>query len=239
MQRTEWQSIPASLRRGRDQAESKDTFSTLETDFELPLTVSRHDVAKVLPARVEQVDLTSVIAPSGEMLTEGRLLIRPGDKRLLRLKLPASGRFWYAFVNGQSAWPWREGDQTLLLLEKNSDPSKPALVEFFYTCQTGAQGARGFTHQLLGPSFDLPLENITWRVFVPENWQVQDWESSLQLRSESIAVPPTALSVESYLHSETTRLQEKSKQAETLLQMGNDFLQQGTPQQARRAYQAA
>jgi len=90
LQRTEWQSIPASLRRSRDLAESKDTFSTLETDFELPLTLSRHEVAKVLPARVEKIDLTSVVAPAGEMLTEGRLFLRPGDKRLLHLKLRAN-----------------------------------------------------------------------------------------------------------------------------------------------------
>ncbi len=239
LQRAEWQAIPASLRRGRDLAESKDTFSALETDFELPLSLSRHEVAKVLPARVEKIDLTSVIAPSGEMLTEGRLLIHPGDKRLLGLKLPAAGQFWYAFVNGQSAWPWRDGDQTLLLLEKNSDPARPTTVEFFYTCPTGLQRGRGFTHQLLGPSFDLPLENITWQVFVPEHWDVQDWESSLQLRSESAAVLPASLSLGSYLQSETSRQQEKAKEAEGLLFMGNDFLQKGVPQQARRAYQAA
>ncbi len=238
MQRTEWQSIPAPLRTGRDLAESKDTFITLETDFELPITLSRHEVAKVLPARVEKIDLTSVISASGEMITEGRLLMQAGDKRLLRLKLPTGGQFWYAFVNGESAWPWREGDQILLLLEKNSDPAKPTTVEFFYTCQTEARSG-SFDHQLLGPSFDLPLENITWQVFVPENWKVKDWESSLQLRSETASIIPIHLNVDSYIQTETARLDEKSKEAEGLLNMGNDFLQKGTPQQARRAYEAA
>src|ERR1051326_9132176 len=141
-------------------------------------------------------------------------------------------------MNGQSAGPWREGDQILLLLEKNTDPSKPTNLEFFYPCQTG-QAARGFNQQLLGPSFDLPLENITWEVFVPENWRVKDWESSLQLRSEASAAPPAVLTLDSYLQSEAARKQEKSKDAETMLLMGNDFLQKGVPQQARRAYQAA
>ncbi len=239
LQRTEWQSIPASLRRGRDLAESKDTFSTMEADFDLTLALSRHEVARVVPARVEKIDLTSVVAPSGEMLTEGRLLLRQGDHRLLGLKLPVSGQFWYAFINGQSAWPWRKGDQIVLLLEKNSDPSKPTTVEFFYTCQTGAQGARDFNHQFLGPSFDLPLENITWQVFVPEDWQVRDWESSLQLRSKSMVARPAVLSLDGYLQAEAARQQEKSKEAGTLLSMGNDFLQKGVPQQARRAYQSA
>jgi len=112
-------------------------------------------------------------------------------------------------------------------------------VEFFYTCQTTAQRARGFNHQFLGPSFDLPLENITWQVFVPESWKVNDWESSLQLRSESSVALPAVLNLDTYLQTEAARQQQKSKEAETLLLMGNDFLQKGVPQQARRAYQAA
>jgi hypothetical protein len=239
LQRTEWQSIPATLRRVRALAESKDTFSTLEPDFELPIRLSRHEVAKVLPARVEKVELTSVIAPEGEMLTEGRLLMQPGDKRLLHLKLPPSGQFWYAFVNGESAWPWRQAGQILLLLAKNSDPAKPTIVEFFYTCQAASPRARGFTHQVLGPAFDLPLENITWRVYVPPTWKVKDWQSTLQLRSQSIVALPATISLESYLQAEAAHQREKSKEAETLLLMGNDFLQKGIPQQARQAYQAA
>jgi len=239
LQRTEWQVIPAALRRGRDLAESKDTFNVLEADFELPVALSRHEVAKVLPARVERVDLTSVVAPSGEMLTETRLFLWPGDKRLLHLKLPAGGQFWYGFVNGQSAWPWGEGGEILLLLEKNSDPRQPTSVEFFYTCQTAKQRARGYTHQLLGPSFDLPLENITWRVFVPENWDVTDWDSTLQLRDQRLVALPAAATVQAYLQTEADLQKEQSKTAEAMLQMGNDFLQKGTPQQARRAYQAA
>ncbi len=239
LQRAEWQTIPSSLRRGRELAETKDTFSSLETDFELPVSLSLHEAAKVLPARVEKVELTSVVAPSGEMLTEGRLWLQPGDKRLLHLKVPRAGHFWYAFVNGENAWPWREGDQILLLLEKNSDPDKSTTVEFFYTCQAGMLPAHQFTHQLLGPGFDLPLENITWRVFVPESWKIKAWESTLQLRSETQAAAPAMITLDTYLEAEAERLKEKSKEAESLLLMGNEFLQKGAPQEARRAYQAA
>ena len=50
---------------------------------------------------------------------------------------------------------------------------------------------------------------------------------------------PAVLNLESYKQTETARQQQQSKEAETLLLMGNDFLQKGVPQQARRAYQAA
>ncbi|MEW6157650.1 MAG: hypothetical protein AB1813_09470, partial [Verrucomicrobiota bacterium] len=239
LQRTEWQSIPLPLRRGREAVESKDTFSTLEPDFSLPVQLSRHEIARVLPARVEKFDMISVVASSGEMLTEGRLELQPGDKRLLRMRLPASGQFWYAFVNGQSAAPWRDGDQILLLLDKNSDPAKPTVVEFFYISQTGGGGRWGLNPRLLGPSFDLPLENITWKVYVPQNWKIKDWESTLQLRSEAVRTLPATLSLDHYIETETGRRQANVKQAENLLQLGNEFLQNGVPQQARKAYQAA
>lgn len=239
LQPAEWQSIPASLRKGKDLAESKDCFSILENDFDLAVGLARHEIAQLLPAQVESLTLTSVIAPSGEMLTEGRLLLHPGDLRLLGMKLPADARFWYAFVNGQSAWPWRQGDQILLLMEKNTDPKQPTSVEFFYTCPTSGRAVRGFNHQVLGPSFNLPLQNLTWNVYVPANWQVKDWESALQLVGQGQTIWPSSINLDAYIQSETARLQQKTKEAEKLILMGNEFLQGGAPQQARRAYQAA
>jgi hypothetical protein len=237
LQRAEWQSIPASLRRNREITESKDTFSALESSYELPITLSRHEVAKVLPARVESADLTSVLAPGGEVLTEGRLLLRPGDKRLLRLKLPSNGKFWYAFVNGQSASPWREDGEILLLLEKNSNPARPTSVEFFYTSPVGTQGAGKFNAQLSGPSFDLPLENITWQVYLPGDQALNRWQSSLQLVSDVLS--GGSANLDAYLKNENARVRARSTEAESMLQMGNNFLVQGTPRQARQAYNTA
>jgi len=237
LQRADWQSIPAALRRNRGVAESKDAFSAVETTYELPVSLSRHEIAKVLPARVESASLSSVLSPGGEVLTEGRLELRPGDKRLLRLKLPPGGKFWYAFVNGQSAPPWREGDQVLLLLEKNSNPSRPAVVEFFYTSPATPQAPDGFKTQISGPSFDLPLENITWEVYLPETQEIKRWQSSLQLVSDEAS--PEPIDINAYLQKENARLQARSTEAETMLQMGNSYLQQGTPGQARQAYQSA
>jgi hypothetical protein len=238
LQRTEWQSIPANLRRNRDLAQSKDTFSTLEADYELPFLVTRHELAQILPARVKSLDLNSVVSASGEMLTEGRLVIYPGDKRLLRLELPESTNFWYAFMNGQSATPWVQGKSVLLMLEKNSDPSQPTTVEFFYTCTTLAKNS-DFSHQFLGPKFDLPMENITWKVYVPEYWKVGDWESSLQLHPEVVTATPGSWTLTKYKDDEKMRQYQNNKEAESLLQRGNEYVQKGSPQQARQAFREA
>ena len=55
------------------------------------------------------------------MLTQVRLEIVPGDKRLLKLTLPKDARFWFAFVNQNGVWPWREQDQ-------HPDPARAAVA---------------------------------------------------------------------------------------------------------------
>ena len=77
-----------------------------------------------------------MIADSGAMLTQVRLEILPGDKRLLHLTLPKDARFWFAFVNQNGVWPWREGDQILIPLEQQSHGDRIA-------CARGAHQRRG------------------------------------------------------------------------------------------------
>ncbi len=239
LQRSEWQAIPPSLRGGLAAAEAKETFRVLDPAFRLPIQITRHEVAPLLPARVEGAELASVVSASHTMLTEVRLTLQPGDKRLLRVKLPAHGRFWYAFVNQESAWPWQEGEEILLKLERNSDSACPTTVEFFYTCPLPPDASRGFTHRLPGPKFDLPLERIRWRVYVPRDWEIEEWQSTLERQLDGSAAAPVRLDLERYLESESVRQREKTRAAETLLELGNSYVQQGVPVQARRAYQAA
>jgi hypothetical protein len=236
LQAADWQAIPSSLRRLKEMAQPKDAFAVLEADYELGFERTRHAAAKVLPARVNELKLTSVIAESGETLTEGALMIDPGDKRFLTLRLPAGAKFWHGSINGHSVWPWRDGDSLVLLLEKSSIPDAPTVVEFTYSCTVGNQGGR----QLQGPKFDLPLENISWTLGAPENWTVRETRGSLQRvvgGGSSDTMEPAPL-VE-YLSEENARLEEQTQRAGEYLKMGNSFLAKGTPNQARQAYQSA
>ena len=117
LQPTEWQAIPHTLQKDLSAASANFAYRLVEPDFQLPLKLERHDAAKLLPARVNEITFTSVISDAGVMLTQARLDILPGDKRLLHFKLPAGASFWFAFVNQNGVWPWREGDEILIPLE--------------------------------------------------------------------------------------------------------------------------
>jgi hypothetical protein len=188
---------------------------------------------------VNNITLTSVISDAGVMLTQVRLEILPGDKRLLSVKLPKDARYWFAFVSQNGVWPWRQADEILIPLEQQSRSGKPVPVEIFYSSQVGKPGSRALDLELLAPKFDLPLEKIAWRVYLNEKWQVADWTGTLQLQEEQVVPRAAAIDVQAYLQNEAVMQREKTKGAEEMLAMGNALLERGDPQQARRAFQAA
>jgi hypothetical protein len=93
--------------------------------------------------------------------------------------------------------------------------------------------------ELLAPKFDLPLENITWRVSLNDKWQVKHWNGSLQLENDELVAQSATLDLPTYLQKENTLKQERTKEAEDFLNAGNSALEQGDPEQARRSFQAA
>jgi len=236
--KADWQSVSPALRDGVQAGEPNHLFRMVEPAFTLSLNVVRHEAAPMLPARVEQVGLVSTVSPAGEVLTEVRLTLHPGDKRLLSLRLPAGSEFWFAFVNGESALPWQDGDQVLIPLEKHSDPNQPSVVEFLYASRTPAK-LRGFDYRLPGPEFDLPLQNITWTLHVDDRWQVTKWDDRWQRQADLVTLAPGRAGLESYLSLASERRQAKTVQAERLLQKGNQLVEQGDQQNARKAFQAA
>ena len=113
-------------------------------------------------------------------------------------------------------------------------------VEIYFSSQVGkATGASALDLDLLAPKFDLPLENLTWRVFLNDKWQVRKWSGALQLQQQEVVANGGAFDVQNYLQNETSLQQEKTKQAEQMLALGNSALQNGDPQQARRAFESA
>ncbi len=239
LQPAEWQSIPRALQQGLPTSAADLTYRVVEPAFALPLTLERHEVASLLPARVNSITFKSVISDEGVMLTQARLEIVPGDKRLLNLTLPPKAQFWFGFVNQKAVWPWRQENTILIPLEKQARGDRAMPVELFYTSKAGGAGSSSLDLDLAAPKFDLPLENITWVVSLSKKWQVTKWSGSLQLQQEQTVPQLAAIDIPLYLKNEETRERDRTRQAEQLLADANSALQQGDPLQARRDFQAA
>jgi hypothetical protein len=241
LQPAEWQSIPRALQQGLQATSANFAYRLVEPSFQLPLKLERHEAAKLLEARVNSVTFNSVVSDDGVLLTQAKLEILPGDKRLLNLNLPPGASFWFAFVNDNGVWPWLTSDHKgyLIPLEQQSRADKPITVEVFYSCQAGTSRSRALDLELLAPKFDLPLENITWQVSLNDKWQVKHWNGSLQLEDQSVSSPLTTIDLQTYLQKESTARQERTKEAEEFLNAGNNALANGDPLEARRSFQAA
>ena len=238
LQPTEWQGIPRVLQKDLPTMTASFAYRLVEPDFQLPLKLERHEAAKLLPARVNNITLTSVISDAGVMLTQARLEIQPGDMRLLHFTLPAGAHYWFAFVNQNGVWPWRDGDKILIPLDQTSG-SQTVPVEIFFSADVGKPGANAMDLSLLAPKFDLPLENLTWQVFLNDRWHVKKWKGDLQLQQQEVVASTDTLDLQGYLQSESSMEQQKTKEAEQMLAFGNSALQNGNPAQARRAFQSA
>jgi hypothetical protein len=239
LQPTEWQAIPRALQKDMPAAAANFAYSLVEPDFDLPLKLERHEAAKLLPARVNDVTFTSVISDAGVMLTQARLDISPGDMRLLHLTLPPEAHFWFAFVEQNGVWPWREDDQILIPLDQSSHGGQAVPVEIYFSSNVGQANAHALDLSLLAPKFDLPLENLTWQVYLNQKWKVKKWSGTLQLQQQQIVDNGEAFDLQNYLQDESNWEQERTSNAVQMLALGNSALQNGDPQQARRAFESA
>ena len=239
LQPTEWQSIPRTLQKDLQTAAANYTFRLVDPAFQLPLKLERRQAAKVLPAHVINIALHTVISDDGVALTQARLEIVPGDKRLLAVSLPKDARFWFAFLNDNGVWPWRDGTNILIPLERLSSPRQAATVEIYYSCAAGSPKTRALDLALLAPKFELPLEDISWRVSMSDKWRVKHWKGSLQFDREETSPQTAAIDPQAYLQTENNLQVERTKEAQNLLSMANSSLSNGDPQQARRAFEAA
>jgi hypothetical protein len=239
LQPAEWQSIPRILLQDIPAATANLTYRLVEPAYQLPLQLERHEATKLLPARVKNVTLSSVISDEGVMLTQVKMDLVPGDKRLLNFTLPKDAQFWFAFVNQKGVWPWRDADKILVPLEQQSKADQVTTVELFYSSRIGEAGGSTLDLALHGPKFDLPLENITWQVFLNHKWELKDWGGTMQLQQDTPMAQPVAVDAQSYLANEMSLNREKTRTAEQMLSLGNQWLEKGDPQQARRAFQSA
>ncbi len=240
LQATDWQVIPRAIQLDLNIASSDFAFRAVESDYRLPLRLQLHQAARLLQARVNRLDLTSVIADNGMMLTQVRMLIAPGEKRLLPVTLPSGSKFWFAYVNQTAAWLWRDRERILIPLEQPGKGEENTVVEFFYSSPAGAGASRSLDLTLNAPKFDLPLENIAWRLFLDAKWKVAKSSGTMRLEESMPGAgqtPPIDLDV--YVQSEAQNQQNKTKEAEGFLNFGNGVLSNGDPQAARRAFKNA
>jgi hypothetical protein len=224
-QRSDWSVVQASLGRAAEGASPAMAFRVTEPEGPLPVILKRHELANLRKLRVSEGSLTTLLAADGSALTAVSVTLQLVAKDRLRLKLPARSELFNVFVNGEGASLVREGGDWLFHVSPSPDVAKPATVRFVYSSRTA--GGR-----LEGPVLDVPLENLTWRVLVPEGWRLANHDGDFDLRRQQSL---GSFGLEEYRSFVQSKRQDDARSAVQLLDQANAWLQAGDQEKASLA----
>ncbi len=154
--------------------------------YKLTLDVRRFDEAEVLQALVDSAQFTSVMADDGQMMTEMSLSVRNNGRQFLEVGLPAGATVWSAFVAGQPVRPSLRDGKILLPIQQSSADDGAIAVDLTYVGTNifpRTRGPVGF----VSPKFDVPLKNARWEVYLPPDYDYQDFRGTMT--RETAAAP--------------------------------------------------
>ena len=144
-------------------------YKVLGDDFRLRFGVTSHDKAAVVETRIERMDADSVVTEAGTVMTKAALRVKNSQAQFLRLRLPNGAKLLSAFTSGREIRPALDGDAFLLPIDKSAADAFP--VEIAWLSETGRFGAAGKNRVAL-PQSDLSIDELVWRVYAPEGFQV-------------------------------------------------------------------
>jgi hypothetical protein len=150
------------------------------------------------------------------------------EKSTLQVRLPEGAELYNTFVNGEGVAVVREGAAWLFHVAPTSAASRGALVRLVYATPDHARRRIA----LLGPSLNVPLENVTWRVVLPPGYSLDDYSGALRLRDERAG---GVFGVEQYVSTVNLKRAAESKEAISILQEANSYLQKGEQDKAAEA----
>jgi len=184
-------------------------YRYLRPGYQLALNARRFDEAEVLQALVEDVNLTTVVADDGQMMTTMSLAVRNNGRQHLEISLPAQAtNVWSAFVDGQAVRPSLRGGNLLLPLARADGGDAPVRIELTYVGASPFPQGRGAV-ELISPKLDVPFKNARWELFLPPDYAYSEFAGTM---TREAATAPQAVSFSFLDYSE------REKQIQTVAQ---------------------
>ena len=145
--------------------------------FNLTFDLKKLKEAKVLPAKVKSMDIKSVVSLNGNILSHVQIKLSTGNKKYLSMKLPKSSHLMSVFIRDKAVQAVNENNLMLIPIPQSLGKQSTILIDIFYSTQgTGNLTAK---HNYVGPSFDLPLENINWYLYLPNFMHFKNFSGNM------------------------------------------------------------
>jgi hypothetical protein len=229
-------SIPASFRAG-DLSDAILCYRTVRSDYELSLSVVRHESASVLPASISQVRMTSVVSGNRKLLTRLAIQLAVGDLRFLRMALPRKeDSLWTVLVNGREVSTSRDEELYCIPLEEQ-EGSEVSAVEVIYAGSVGGGGLLR-EHKVVAPTFEgLPLNDIQWSFFVLPQARYYGFGGTMDLKPDEAVMK--VFDTDYYMDYNKKQREATWQKARDVLNVGEQMAKTGRQKEARKAFQQA
>jgi hypothetical protein len=225
-QRTDWAVVQSTLGRAAGSVAPTMAFRVADPEGPLPVILKRHELADLRKLRVSEGALTTLLSPGGDALTAVNLKMQVVGKGTLRLKLPDKAELFNVFVNDEGATLVREGSDWLFHVFPSPEVGKSTVVRFVYSA--AMRGGK----RLEGPVLDVPMENLNWRVLVPEGWRLADHGGDFDLKEQQAM---GSFRLEDYQSFVVSKRKSDAKSAVALLDQANAWLEAGDQEKASLA----
>jgi hypothetical protein len=190
LQTAEARTIPRDFG-GEDHSQAAFCYRSTSGDYQIGFQATRHEAAGLLKAQVQNVDIVSVITAQGESINRLQMQLSVGDKRHLEAVLPEGADVWSYQLNRRPMLPSlkksADGQKTLLLpLGAAAVGTLPVTLELIYVVPRTHVWEFARQHYK-GPQFDLPLQHITWTLYLPEGAEYDDFSGTMTVRKTTIS----------------------------------------------------
>jgi hypothetical protein len=194
--------------------------------YRLVVDARRFEEAAVLQALIETARLTTVVADDGQVMTEISLSIRNQGRQHLEVQLPEGSTVWSAFVAGDPVRPNRREGKLLLPLTRET--ASDAAIQVELTCV----GSRTFPRRqgrvwLESPTFDIPMKNARWDVYLPPDYEYSDFGGSMARSSDAVAPMVQVYSLSEYNLQQQAQVEQKREELDAGLKDARQSLTGG------------
>jgi hypothetical protein len=129
----------------------------------------------VLSAIVERATITTLLNVEGKSLTEVTLRVRNHAQPFVKIELPQGVNLLSAEVEGEKVKPLQGSDGSRVpLLRPGFRPSGAYTVSFVYL-SSGTPFAKSGAYELGVAKLDVPINLLTWEVFLPDRLEVKQF----------------------------------------------------------------
>ncbi|HVJ47335.1 MAG TPA: hypothetical protein VM511_13160, partial [Luteolibacter sp.] len=228
-QRVDWPVVRAAVGAMAGREVPAMAFRVADPEGPLSIALKRHGLAGSERFRVSSGVLTSLVSPEGNAITAVDLRMGVTAKGSLSLRLPKGAGLFNVMVNGEAAALVRQGDAWLFHIQPQPEESTPASLRFVYSAGDSEGRLEGPRLEVPDEDLKVPMENLSWRVLVPEGWKLSARGGDFDLK-DSISMGMFRL--EDYQSFVSNKRAEDSASAAAMLDQANAWLRQGDQERA-------